>query len=614
MSNKLITKEYLEKQLKNYKSQVLVKNFIVHEEGKDLFSGSYNDLTDKPDIPTVTNDLTDELKVSYDNAVVVSHEHTNSNVLNKFTENEEGKVLYKGAEISTDIKVSEADGNAIRKQEDGLFVSDKTEEIQRLSDGLGSIEKYKKYVNTELDSCFCQLASNYTPVVGAYVPFTKVSGSFEVNNGRVIVKPGQRVQIGVVINYSGSNTAANIGYQIKDFTNNIMIHNFRPYRGGFESEYGYTQVCQYTNETDNDCEIGLYIIAVSKTDTLSSSFCSMTVQEINRAITIDPLEHVNAEKGIEDTPVGHIISHMGTVAPKHYLICNGSEYNIEDYPYLAEHITKDFGSVNYFGGDGTTTFAVPDLRGEFLRGTGTATRNTGSGAGVGVHQNPTTFPAQYSYIKGVGGATNTFFSTRMDTGDVASDGNYGIRNSDKSIALKGAIKGLNIASDETNSSMTYASLSSRPTNTAVLYCIKYEPTYYMQNYYNGNEEVVLYEGNTKVACGTTLSSYGGSNISLVDSIDNYDEIKIFYASYTATSDAIILNNISLKQSDIRTRQIWLHIMFTKIRMSVRTEFNSTRDTLSIVESLMFNPEAVNTSNLGINIYRVVGCRTSLIAK
>lgn len=99
MSNKLITKEYLEKQLKNYKSQVLVKNFVSHEDGKELFSGSYNDLTDKPDIPTVTNDLTDELKAFYDDTVLKSHEHTNDNVLDKFSENEDGNLLFNGKGI-----------------------------------------------------------------------------------------------------------------------------------------------------------------------------------------------------------------------------------------------------------------------------------------------------------------------------------------------------------------------------------------------------------------------------------------------------------------------------------------------------------------------------------
>ena len=69
-------------------------------------------------------------------------------------------------------------------------------------------------------------------------------------------------------------------------------------------------------------------------------------------------------------PVGNIISFMGTIAPSGYLICDGAEVNIADYPNLANHFETQFGSKNYFGGNGTTTFAVPDLRNEFLRGHG----------------------------------------------------------------------------------------------------------------------------------------------------------------------------------------------------------------------------------------------------
>ena len=75
------------------------------------------------------------------------------------------------------------------------------------------------------------------------------------------------------------------------------------------------------------------------------------------------LDYVNEELGIEDTPIGHIMTYIGTSAPKHYLECDGSEYNISDYPYLANHILKEFGSVNYYGGDGVTTFAVPKIEG-----------------------------------------------------------------------------------------------------------------------------------------------------------------------------------------------------------------------------------------------------------
>lgn len=57
---------------------------------------SYNNLTDKPTIPTVSNDLTDELKTQYDTAATNSHTHSNKEVLDKttaaFTEELKAKV------------------------------------------------------------------------------------------------------------------------------------------------------------------------------------------------------------------------------------------------------------------------------------------------------------------------------------------------------------------------------------------------------------------------------------------------------------------------------------------------------------------------------------------
>lgn len=61
------------------------------------------------------------------------------------------------------------------------------------------------------------------------------------------------------------------------------------------------------------------------------------------------------------TPVGTIIPVMSNHAPAHYLICDGSLYNIEDYLFLAKHFEEEYGNMNYFGGNGTTNFAVPDL-------------------------------------------------------------------------------------------------------------------------------------------------------------------------------------------------------------------------------------------------------------
>ena len=136
-------------------------------------------------------------------------------------------------------------------------------------------------------------------------------------------------------------------------------------------------VKQYANDESANLEQrmsaivqGLYDIFMEKTD--------------------DTLQLLTNNVGVEDTPVGHIMAYMGTIPPKHYLVCDGSVYNIVDYPALSSHILEQFGAVNYFGGDGETTFAVPDLRGEFLRGVGANSRvNQGSGAEVGEHQDAT---------------------------------------------------------------------------------------------------------------------------------------------------------------------------------------------------------------------------------
>jgi microcystin-dependent protein len=64
-----------------------------------------------------------------------------------------------------------------------------------------------------------------------------------------------------------------------------------------------------------------------------------------------------------------------TVPP--YLLCDGSVYNFSVYPYLGILLG------NQFGGNGITTFGVPDLRGRVpLAYDGTGTRITTAGSGI----------------------------------------------------------------------------------------------------------------------------------------------------------------------------------------------------------------------------------------
>ena len=176
------------------------------------------------------------------------------------------------------------------------------------------------------------------------------------------------------------------------------------------------------------------------------------------------LGNVKGKDGVDGNPIGTVISYMGINAPTNYLICDGTEYNIADYPYLTQHFINEFGSVNYFGGDGITTFTVPDLRGEFLRGAGTAKRDTGSGANVGEHQDATT----HINMTLINSGNDKLIQTYPKTSGGIGASNYD-KLSDDSSTWMNFYQGAMGAYPNGKGSYT-----SRPTNTSVLYCIKYK--------------------------------------------------------------------------------------------------------------------------------------------
>ena len=226
------------------------------------------------------------------------------------------------------------------------------------------------------------------------------------------------------------------------------------------------------------------------------------------------------------TPVGAVISVMGVSAPANYLACNGQTVNIADYPELASYFEQQFGTANHFGGDGTTTFAVPDLRGEFLRGTGTNSHeNQGSGANVGVHQNATASP--------VIAASKDGTSLLVRANDAVS-GATGATNPDKIYKrnASGTLRNAVATATAGTTSETYDSVASRPTNTSVLYCIATKNIYIDARFdYSTEEKVVgtwidgkpLYQKTvlcsyaSSVTEGTDVSQATAHNISDIDS-------------------------------------------------------------------------------------------------
>ena len=168
-------------------------------------------------------------------------------------------------------------------------------------------------------------------------------------------------------------------------------------------------------------------------------------------------------QGPDGNPLGTIISYLGNEPPVGYLVCDGKEYQIADHSQLAAFFEKEFGSKNHFGGDGTSTFAVPDFRNLFLRGFHGESDKKLSGE-IGAKQEGTEHINWVSMNGSPGGIGNL----RQNTDDTIER-----KNPDTIKGSSKTIRYLGLSSSAANyvqaSGLTY---TSRPVNAAVQYCIK----------------------------------------------------------------------------------------------------------------------------------------------
>lgn len=168
--------------------------------------------------------------------------------------------------------------------------------------------------------------------------------------------------------------------------------------------------------------------------------------------TEDKLNLVAGSTNFSDAPVGAIFPFGGTDIPVSFLLCDGSAVSRTDYEDLFNVIGTAFGT-----GDGSTTFNLPDLRGEFLRGAGTNSHSgQGNGGAVGEHQDATKLP-------------NIYLSANA-TLIVTPDKNSLFNQVDASTGESTGYKG--VAATSAGGDHISVNLTTRPTNTSVNYIIK----------------------------------------------------------------------------------------------------------------------------------------------
>jgi microcystin-dependent protein len=154
-------------------------------------------------------------------------------------------------------------------------------------------------------------------------------------------------------------------------------------------------------------------------------------------------------------PAGAVQAFAMNSAPAGWLAADGSNVSRTTYASLFSAIGTTYGA-----GDGSTTFAVPDLRGYFVRGSGTNGDGTAAGT-FGAKQADALKAHQHFAFKS--GSSTTALSAANHP---ATQGQIGTD------AFKYTIAGNADASDVGLTSST-GDTETRPKNIAMLYCVKF---------------------------------------------------------------------------------------------------------------------------------------------
>ncbi|MDR1243616.1 MAG: phage tail protein [Endomicrobium sp.] len=154
-------------------------------------------------------------------------------------------------------------------------------------------------------------------------------------------------------------------------------------------------------------------------------------------------------------PPGTIIAFGGNRIPEGYLLCDGSEVEKSKYPQLFDAI----GTI--YGGNASSRFKLPDLRGMFLRGAG------GSSASLGQKQGDA--------IRNIKGSFENGHIWLRKNGNIKPQGAfaYSTEKGWDNLKRSDGVDDVRSILDFDASIVVPVANENRPVNYAVQYCIKY---------------------------------------------------------------------------------------------------------------------------------------------
>lgn len=294
-----------------------------------------------------------------------------------YVDNEHNKMyIYKSGkfeECSGITKISQKQNNAVQEltgADEGLYVKDLSEEVKQINIAQKTVNElgYKSLLNSPSEIFTLNSSSSTSNGEGTNTILNKtitLNDSIEnYNYLKFILEPKNDSKNINWIPFISEIRVSDINYHNSEVNTNSGSSTFIIIGGIDTPTAGSSMVGHVTFKCWFKDSTTLFVYRGGMTNTLGVDWSKWRIKDVigisKEIITIDPVNYIDTNQGIEDTPVGQVITKIGLNAPAHYLLCDGSEYNIIDYPYLAQAIKEEFGSVNHYGGDGVTTFAVPN--------------------------------------------------------------------------------------------------------------------------------------------------------------------------------------------------------------------------------------------------------------
>ena len=290
------------------------------------------------DIKSVSDDLATETsnRISGEATITAKHVSDSTLMANNLTSLNTGLNTETANRIAADYTLSNKD-NSDSTYLRGLINTNINDISTEATNRITSDNSIKSKATTD-STFFKGLNDNLNTTLNA-----ETSNRIASDNNISAKETADSSYLSGLINSNANNLNTHISNDADiDSTNEIQTLS----RNGLNISLSKTSGSISVADNDND--------SLNELQTLSIS---------NDTLSISKGNFIELRNSTFSVPVGSIMPFAGTNVPNGWLLCNGDAISKSAYSNLFTII-----GISWGGGNGTTTFNLPDLRGQFLRG------------------------------------------------------------------------------------------------------------------------------------------------------------------------------------------------------------------------------------------------------